>query len=193
MEAHLLTDSTGQPLTRAPRATAHQKMQMDGSRGSWFPPKVVLRLSSVDIAPTWPCSPQSCVELDGCRIAGLAIMSTSVPRISLQNNHNVNSIVTWVTFDGGGVTRSQRNYARSPVLLGHASTDLEHDGIGVQCFHRPRTKLTLYTLPLGGERQEANAAEEVAEESILSHPHKAGGRRSAQLAPVTAKHAVKPQ
>lgn len=48
----------------------------------------------------------------------------------------------------------------------------------------------LRTVPLCSERQEPNAAEEVAEEAILLHAHETGRRGSTQPAPDTSAHEV---
>lgn len=68
----LLTASIGLPFTRAPKATAHQKVQTDGSMGYWFPSKALL-LPSVVTASNWPRSQEPVGESEGCPTNGRAM------------------------------------------------------------------------------------------------------------------------
>lgn len=86
---YIITDSTGLPLTRAPIATAHQKVHVDGSMGNCFPPPKAPLVSLkappplVSVSNRSPRSQEPCGDPESGRTEGRAITFTIASRMWL--------------------------------------------------------------------------------------------------------------
>ena len=80
-----LTDSTGLPLTRAPKATAHQNTHVEGPAGSSPPPNGPPNSPFLTMASRRPTVPGSLPppKAECCRLAGVTMIFTIVSRMWL--------------------------------------------------------------------------------------------------------------